>query len=51
MEDTHISILDLTEDCSLFCVFDGHGGYFQKKKIILFKQNTQKTNLYSQSYF
>ncbi len=26
MEDAHISIPELTEDSSLFAVFDGHGG-------------------------
>ena len=26
MEDAHISKTDLTPDCSLFGVFDGHGG-------------------------
>ena len=26
MEDSHIAALDFTEDCSLFAVFDGHGG-------------------------
>lgn len=26
MEDAHISKTDLIDDCSIFGVFDGHGG-------------------------
>eukprot|EP01100_Stratorugosa_tubuloviscum_P004713 TRINITY_DN2191_c0_g6_i1.p1 TRINITY_DN2191_c0_g6~~TRINITY_DN2191_c0_g6_i1.p1 ORF type:complete len:323 (-),score=141.17 TRINITY_DN2191_c0_g6_i1:225-1193(-) len=26
MEDAHVAVLDLEQDASLFCVFDGHGG-------------------------
>lgn len=31
MEDAHIFEVELTEDISIFGVFDGHGGYQQLK--------------------
>jgi hypothetical protein len=28
MEDEDMALLDITEDCSIFGVFDGHGGIY-----------------------
>jgi len=44
MEDSHIAHLDLTADCHLFGVFDGHGGkevakYVKKHFCEYFKNN------------
>jgi hypothetical protein len=40
MEDEDMTILDITPECSIFGVFDGHGGFifYKTKNDVYFRQ-------------